>query len=159
MKPDRAAILALARHNDALGLCVFARAPQAAITSWWCAPSRSAWASPRIPASGAANGAIAAFLDERGALGALGDRFRVSQGREMGRDAELLLRIDGERQVWVRRALSRRLAGASLAVGKKRRGPEGPFRFPRCGLISSAWPRLSNCGRTCTMTRMVRPGR
>jgi len=53
------------------------------------------------PASGAANGAIAAFLDERGALGGLGDRFRVSQGREMGRDAELQLRLDGERQVWV----------------------------------------------------------
>jgi PhzF family phenazine biosynthesis protein len=53
------------------------------------------------PASGAANAAIAAFLDETGALGALGDRFSVSQGREMGRDARLLLRIDAERQVWV----------------------------------------------------------
>jgi PhzF family phenazine biosynthesis protein len=53
------------------------------------------------PASGAANGAIAAFLDERGALGGLGKRFRVSQGREMRRDAELVLQVDAERQVWV----------------------------------------------------------
>jgi PhzF family phenazine biosynthesis protein len=53
------------------------------------------------PASGAANGAIAAFLDESGALAGLGNRFRVSQGREMGRDAELVLRLDAERQVWV----------------------------------------------------------
>lgn len=100
MKPDRAAILALARHNDSLGLCVFARS---------AAPEHelAVRAFPlgvgivEDPASGAANAAIAAFLDESGALGGLGDRFRVSQGREMGRDAELLLRVDTERQVWV----------------------------------------------------------
>ena len=100
MKPDRAAILALARHNDSLGLCVFARAPadrdyELVVRAF---PLGVGIADP---ASGAANGAIAAFLDERGALGTLGDRFRVSQGREMQRDAELVLRIDGERQVWV----------------------------------------------------------
>lgn len=100
MKPDRAAILALARHNDSLGLCVFARSggPDYELVV------RAFPLGVGIvedPASGAANAAIAAFLDESGALGELGDRFRVSQGREMGRDAELLLRVDGERQVWV----------------------------------------------------------
>jgi PhzF family phenazine biosynthesis protein len=101
MKPDRAAILALARHNDALGLCVFARAAAGSGYELVVRAFPLGVGIAEDPASGAANGAIAAFLDERGALGALGDRFRVSQGREMHRDAELLLGIDGERQVWV----------------------------------------------------------
>jgi len=101
MKPDRAAILALARRNDALGLCVFARAPAGRDYELVVRAFPLGVGIAEDPASGAANGAIAAFLDERGALGALGDRFRVSQGREMGRDAELVLQIDGERQVWV----------------------------------------------------------
>ena len=53
------------------------------------------------PASGAANAAIAAFLDEATALHELGSNYRVSQGREIGRDATLLLRIDDDRDVWV----------------------------------------------------------
>jgi PhzF family phenazine biosynthesis protein len=101
MKPDRAAILALARHNDALGLCVFARAPSGRGYELVVRAFPLGVGIFEDPASGAANGAIAAFLDARGALGSLGDRFRVSQGREMQRDAELVLRIDGERQVWV----------------------------------------------------------
>jgi PhzF family phenazine biosynthesis protein len=101
MKPDRAAILALARHNDALGLCVFARVPAGRGYDLVVRAFPLGVGIVEDPASGAANGAIAAFLDERGALGTLGDRFRVSQGREMGRDAELVLRIDAERQAWV----------------------------------------------------------
>jgi len=101
MRPDRAAILALAKHNDALGLCVFARAPAGRDYELVVRAFPLGVGITEDPASGAANGAIAAFLDERGALGALGNRFRVSQGREMGRDAELVLRIDDERQVWV----------------------------------------------------------
>jgi PhzF family phenazine biosynthesis protein len=100
MKPDRAAILALARHNDSLGLCVFARAAR----SDYELVVRAFPLGVGIvedPASGAANGAIAAFLDESAALAGLGDRFRASQGREMGRDAELVLHLDEERQVWV----------------------------------------------------------
>ena len=101
MKPDRAAILALARHNDSLGLCVFARAPAGSGYELVVRAFPLGVGIAEDPASGAANGAIAAFLDERGALGALGDRFRVSQGREMHRDAELVLHIDAAREVWV----------------------------------------------------------
>ncbi len=101
MRPDRDAILALARCNDSLGLCVFARAPGGAGYDMVVRAFPLGVGIVEDPASGAANAAVAAFLDERGALGALGDRFRVSQGREMGRDAQLLLAIDGERQVWV----------------------------------------------------------
>jgi PhzF family phenazine biosynthesis protein len=100
MKPDRQAILALARHNDSLGLCVFARAENPDYDMVVRAFPLGV-GIVEDPASGAANGAIAAFLDESGALAGLGNRFRVSQGREMGRDAELVLRLDAERQVWV----------------------------------------------------------
>ena len=100
MKPDRAAILALARHNDSLGLCVFARAARPDYELVVRAFPLGV-GIVEDPASGAANGAIAAFLDESGALDGLGERFRASQGREMGRDAELVLHLDGQRQVWV----------------------------------------------------------
>jgi PhzF family phenazine biosynthesis protein len=101
--PDRAAIGALAAATDSLGLCLFARtgerepsAPQLVVRAF---PLGVGIAED--PASGAANAAIAAYLDEAGALRELGDHFTVSQGREMGRDARLVLRIDAERQVWV----------------------------------------------------------
>lgn len=100
MQPDAAAILALARASDSLGLCVFARSPGASHDLVVRAFPLGVGLQ-EDPASGAANAAIAAFLDESGALGNLGQSYRVSQGREMGRDAELLLEIDDEGQVWV----------------------------------------------------------
>jgi PhzF family phenazine biosynthesis protein len=53
------------------------------------------------PASGAANAAIAAFLQETGNLAGLNRCYTVSQGREIGRDAVLTLEIDANRDVWV----------------------------------------------------------
>ena len=100
MQVDEAAILALARASDSLGLCVFARTPDAA-TGLVVRAFPLGVGLREDPASGAANAAIAAFLDESGALGGLGRRFEVSQGREMGRDARLRLEIDGDGQVWV----------------------------------------------------------
>jgi PhzF family phenazine biosynthesis protein len=99
MQPDLAAIAALAAGSKSLGLCVFARTPdqrQLVVRAFPLGVGIN-----EDPASGAANAAIAAFLDEAGALAALGDSYRVSQGREMGRDAGLRLRIDQDRQVWV----------------------------------------------------------
>ncbi|CAN5301447.1 PhzF family phenazine biosynthesis protein [soil metagenome] len=103
MHPDHAAIAALAAATGSLGLCVFARVP-----------SRTGGPDSLVvrafplgvgitedPASGAANAAIAAFLDQAGALEKLGDAFEVSQGREIGRDARLSLAIDRMREVWV----------------------------------------------------------
>ena len=100
MRPDLAAIRALAAQTQSLGLCVFARCKdqpyQLVVRAFPLGVGID-----EDPASGAANAAIAAFLDELGALAELGDSYRVSQGREMSRDAQLLLQIDQERQVWV----------------------------------------------------------
>jgi PhzF family phenazine biosynthesis protein len=99
-RPDHAAILALARTDDCLGLCVFAR----------CAAQdcdlvvRAFPAGVGIvedPASGAANGLIAAYIAQREPQGKLARGYRVSQGREMGHDAAIVIRIDVDGAVWV----------------------------------------------------------
>jgi PhzF family phenazine biosynthesis protein len=100
MQPDIDAIRELAAQSHSLGLCVFAR-------SAGRGHDLVVRAFPlgvgiiEDPASGAANAAIAAFLDEAGALAGLGDAYVVSQGREMARDSQLQLRIDADRHVWV----------------------------------------------------------
>lgn len=99
-QPDHAAIGALAQASDSLGLCAFAR-------------SRVAGADPLVvrafpagvgivedPASGAANGLLAAYLAHAEPQGPLARGYSVSQGREIGHDARLLVRID-RTDVWV----------------------------------------------------------
>lgn len=98
-QPDHAAIGDLARHSDSLGLCIFARSTDAGHDL----VVRAFPAGVGIvedPASGAANGLIAAYIAEREPHGALAAGYRVSQGREMGHDARILVRIDAG-AVWV----------------------------------------------------------
>jgi PhzF family phenazine biosynthesis protein len=99
-KPDHAAIGELAKIDDCLGLCVFARCAR---TSYQLVV-RAFPAGVGIvedPASGAANGLIAAWIALREPEGALAHGYRVSQGREMGHDAAISLRIDADGAVWV----------------------------------------------------------
>lgn len=100
MRPDSNSIAALAQATGSLGLCVFARCTGQAHGLVVRAYPLGVGLN-EDPASGAANAAIAAFLDEADALGDLGHAYRVSQGREMSRDAQLQLAIDPEGQVWV----------------------------------------------------------
>jgi len=99
-QPDHEAIRALARQDDCLGICVFARCadPNCELVV------RAFPAGVGIiedPASGAANGLIAAWIALGEAEGALARGYRVSQGREMGHDARIVVRIDADRSVWV----------------------------------------------------------
>jgi len=105
-KPDHAAILALARAGDSLGLCAFARAADA--KNGYQVVVRAFPAGVGIvedPASGAANGLIAAYIAQREPHGPLARGYRVSQGREMGHDATIDVRIDAradsDAAVWV----------------------------------------------------------
>lgn len=100
LRSDRFALRQLAESTQSLGLCVFARChgqPYGMVVRAF----PLGVGIDEDPASGAANAAIAAFLDEAGALGELGRRYRVSQGREIGHDATLELQIDDEGEVWV----------------------------------------------------------
>lgn len=97
--PDHAAIGALARATDSLGLCVFARS----ISQDYELVVRAFPAGVGIvedPASGAANGLVAAWIAKAEPDGALAKGYRVSQGREIGHDAAILVRIEGD-EVWV----------------------------------------------------------
>ena len=97
--PNHAAIAALAHASDSLGLCVFARSR----SGDYDLAVRAFPAGVGIvedPASGAANGLVAAYLAAREPAGPLAQGYRVSQGREIGRDARILIRIEGG-EVWV----------------------------------------------------------
>lgn len=99
-QPDHDAIRTLARQDDCLGVCVFARCtdPNCELVV------RAFPAGVGIvedPASGAANGLIAAWIALGDAEGSLARGYRVSQGREMGHDARIVVRIDADRSVWV----------------------------------------------------------
>lgn len=95
-RPDHAAILDLARTTDTLGLCVFGRGSDGLAVRAFPAGAGIV----EDPASGAANGLIASFILEREPAGPLAQGYVVSQGREMGHDARLVVRIADE-HVWV----------------------------------------------------------
>jgi PhzF family phenazine biosynthesis protein len=98
-QPDHGAIGALAKASDSMGLCAFARSahPDCQLVV------RAFPAGVGIvedPASGAANGLIAAYIARAEPHGALARGYTVSQGREIGHDAQLVARIaDGA--VWI----------------------------------------------------------
>ncbi|HST28606.1 MAG TPA: PhzF family phenazine biosynthesis protein [Rudaea sp.] len=99
-QPNHAAIKALARADACMGLCVFARCKNAD----YDIVVRAFPAGAGIvedPASGAANGLIAAYIAQREPQGELARGYRVSQGREMGHDAALAVCIDADGAVWV----------------------------------------------------------
>ncbi len=99
-KPPFADIAALAQRSQTLGLCLFARSHDPAFELVVRAFPAGA-GIVEDPASGAANALIAAYIAQLEPHGALSRGYRASQGREMGRDAMLSLRVQGNGQVWV----------------------------------------------------------
>jgi PhzF family phenazine biosynthesis protein len=98
-KPDHSAIGALAVASGSMGLCAFARSNhpdyQLVVRAF-----PSGVGIVEDPASGAANGLIAAYLLHAEPDGALARGYSVSQGREMGHDALLIAHIvDGS--IWI----------------------------------------------------------
>jgi len=100
LQPDHAAIIAMSKASDSMGLCVFSRCKdqdyQLAVRAF--AP---AFGIKEDPASGAANATIAAYLLDSGTLQSIGHNYRVSQGREMGHDATIDLRAEKQDDIWV----------------------------------------------------------
>ncbi len=98
-QPDHEAVKALAEASDSMGLCVFARSRSADHQLVVRAFPAGA-GIVEDPASGAANGLIAAFIAQREPEGALARGYTVSQGREIGHDARLVLQVDSNGRVW-----------------------------------------------------------
>lgn len=100
LQPDWDAIAALAESTGSMGVFAYARA--AAAGAYDLAVRAFVGNGRRFEdaASGAANAVLAAWLDSRHALPGSGRRYVVSQGREIGFDALLELRIDSNGDVW-----------------------------------------------------------
>lgn len=97
--PDFNGIAALAAAEAATGLAVFARCASTdhQLVVRALMPVGGGYEDP---ASGAANAALAGYLHATGQADDLGDRYSVSQGREVGRDARLVLLREAGR-IWV----------------------------------------------------------
>ena len=101
-QPDHAAIGALARASAAMGLCAFARAAGAGPGADRLVV-RAFGAGAGIvedPASGAANGLVAAYIAQAEPGGRYARGYSVSQGREIGHDARLTVRVE-DGAIWV----------------------------------------------------------
>ncbi|GAB3728405.1 PhzF family phenazine biosynthesis protein [Luteimonas pelagia] len=98
--PDWDAIARLAADTGSMGVCAFARAAPGGphdlvVRAFVGAPARFEDA-----ASGAANATLAYWLARNDALPGEGGRYVVSQGREVGFDARLSMRVDDDGHVW-----------------------------------------------------------
>ncbi|MEA9753925.1 PhzF family phenazine biosynthesis protein [Xanthomonas campestris] len=100
LDPDWNAIAALAESTGSMGVFAYARA--AAPGAYDLAVRAFVGNGRRFEdaASGAANAVLAAWLDSKNALPGTHGRYVVSQGREIGFDALLELRIDANGEVW-----------------------------------------------------------
>lgn len=108
-RPDHAAIAELARESESLGLCIFARGQGRHELIVRAFPAGVGITED--PASGAANGLIAAWIAAREPEGSLARGYRVSQGREIGHDAEIDVRIE-QGEIWVGGAVHTIIAGS-----------------------------------------------
>jgi len=98
--PDLAAIADWSRHREAMGLCGFARTARPPFDGVVRAFA-PAFGIAEDPASGAANATIAAYLRHAGVLPDVDAEYTVSQGRELGRDARIDLRVERGGDIWV----------------------------------------------------------
>jgi PhzF family phenazine biosynthesis protein len=100
LQPAQADIAALNRATDSVGLAVFAPADAAdyqLVVRAFCPADNI----PEDPVTGSANAAIAAYLHQCGALAAIGNPYTASQGRELGRDGLVQVRVDDDGEVWI----------------------------------------------------------
>jgi PhzF family phenazine biosynthesis protein len=100
MMPRLREIAALTEATGAVGLAVFGHAREtdhALAVRAFC----PADGIPEDPVTGSANAAIAAWLHENKALAAVGNPYIASQGREIGRDGRVEVRVDAEGEVWI----------------------------------------------------------
>lgn len=98
--PDWAAIAQLAERTETMGVCVFARADGGRDYDLVVRAFVGVPAQFEDAASGAANATLAAWLKHNDALPGHDGRYTVSQGREVGFDARLQLRVDSDGDVW-----------------------------------------------------------
>ena len=103
-KPDHASIGVLAKASESMGLCAFARIRNNPDYKLVVRAFPAGVGIIEDPASGAANGLLAAFIETMEPNGELSAGYDVSQGREIGHDATLKIRFEKAKEpavVWV----------------------------------------------------------
>jgi PhzF family phenazine biosynthesis protein len=101
LAPDMAAVAAISRKLSATGITVFALAGagdhDAVVRSF--APGEGV---PEDPVCGSGNAAVGAWFQHAGSQPGDRGRYVASQGRELGRDGYVSVRIDADtRRVWI----------------------------------------------------------
>ncbi len=91
LEPDLLALAQYDRTHQTTGLTIFAREGESGILVRTFAPLSGV---PEDPVCGSGNGAVAAYRLHAGQVGD-GDRYHAKQGRNVGRDGRIALRIDG----------------------------------------------------------------
>jgi PhzF family phenazine biosynthesis protein len=93
LRPDFARLAALTARCGAIGVSVFGReqSGHAQIAVRAFCPGDSI---PEDPVTGSANAAIGGYLRATGGLARIGAHYRVSQGREVGRDGYVDVEVD-----------------------------------------------------------------
>ena len=100
--PDFAAIAAWTNATGATGVAIFAPEPgdgHDLVLRAFC--PGDAVNVPEDPVTGSANALVAALLHRQGRLPGRGGRYVASQGRELGRDGKVQVRVDDEDEVWI----------------------------------------------------------
>jgi PhzF family phenazine biosynthesis protein len=93
LQPKMSAVASVSRAMNMTGVVVFGRerGSDVALRVRAFAPAEGV---PEDPVCGSGNVCIAAFLRESGLLASVGNFYSVSQGRELGRDGKVHLRVD-----------------------------------------------------------------
>ena len=100
MQPELAAIVALTQASGAVGLAVYGRTDaidHQLVVRAYCPADNI----PEDPVTGSANACIAAQLAQSGTLPGHDGRYVASQGRELGRDGKVHVRVDAEGDAWI----------------------------------------------------------
>ena len=101
LAPDLAAIAALTKTTDAVGLAVFGRTPAGSDHELAVRAFCPADNIPEDPVTGSVNACIAAALHAAGTLPGHDGHYTASQGRELGRDGRVTLLVDADDEVWI----------------------------------------------------------
>ena len=101
-RPDFAVLAAWTNATAATGVAVYAfeESAQHALAVRAFCPG-DAVNVPEDPVTGSANAAIAACLHRQGRLPGTDGAYVASQGRELGRDGRVSVRVDGDGEVWI----------------------------------------------------------
>jgi len=93
LQPKMSALASISRAMNITGVAVFGRerGSDVALRVRAFAPAEGV---PEDPVCGSGNVCVAAFLRESGLLSSVGNFYSVSQGREVGRDGKVHIRVD-----------------------------------------------------------------